>query len=270
MRSCLPLIVEPAELEAQLGAIDLLIVDLCRPELYRQGHIRGAVHLHYTQLVAVRPPVMGLVPSDEQLIKVLGALGLTTDTFVVAYDDEGGGCAARLLWTLEVVGHPHYALLDGGLHAWAAEQRPLSADAVTPNPSDYLVTVQGGPVANKEYILEHLSDPKVVLVDTRSPAEYSGVNQRAQRAGHIPGAVNFDWVNAMDRSRGLRLRPQAELREELVSMGITPDKEIITYCHTHHRSAHTYMVLKSLDYPNIKSYPGSWSEWGNSADTPVE
>lgn len=269
MHGRVPLVAEPAELEERLGSDNLVVVDLCRPEIYAQAHIPGAVHLDYSQIVAARPPAMGLLPGAAQLSQVLGALGLTPDTFVVAYDDEGGGCASRLLWTLDVVGHPHYALLNGGLHAWAAEDRPLGTDSVSQEPSYYPVTFNDNAVAHKDYILQHLDDPAVVLVDARSPGEYSGVNKRAERAGHIPGAVNFDWVNAVDRSRSLRLQPEEELRTALTSLGITPDKEIITYCQTHHRSAHTYIALKSLGYPNIKGYPGSWSEWGNSSHTPV-
>lgn len=270
MHSRLPLIAEPTDLEAQLDNDVLLIVDLCRPQTYAQAHIPGAVHVEYGQIVAARPPVMGLLPSEEQLSQVLGSLGLTGHTFVVAYDDEGGGRASRLLWTLDVVGHQHHALLNGGLHTWVAENRPLSAEAAVAKPSSCPVTFNDDAVADKDYILNHLDDPSVVLLDTRSPPEYSGLDRHAERAGHIPGAVNFDWVNALDRSRSLRLRPEEDLRSALTNLGVTPEKEIVTYCHTHHRSAHTYMVLKSLDYPNIKGYPGSWSEWGNSPETPVE
>jgi thiosulfate/3-mercaptopyruvate sulfurtransferase len=265
----IPLLLEPAELEERLDSEDLLVVDLCRPGVYAQAHIPGAVSLPYNQIVAAQPPAMGMLPDAEQLAKVLGSLGLTRDTVVVAYDDEGGGCACRLLWTLEVVGHPHFALLNGGLHAWTAEQRPLSRDSVTPEPHEYPVVFRDAPIADKAYILQHLEDPFVVLLDARSPAEYAGINKRAARAGHIPGAVNFDWVNAIDQSRALRLRPAETLRAALADIGVVPDKEVIVYCQTHHRSAHTYMALKSLGYNRIRGYPGSWSEWGNSAETPV-
>jgi len=116
----------------------------------------------------------------------------------------------------------------------------------------------------------HLHDPNVVFVDTRTLAEYRGETRRAERAGHIPGAVNFDWVNAIDQTRSLRLKPAQELKQVLSQMGVTPDKEVIAYCQTHHRSAHTYIVLKSLGYPRVRGYPGSWSEWGNSPETPIE
>ena len=110
----------------------------------------------------------------------------------------------------------------------------------------------------------------VVIFDVRSPAEYSGEDVRAARGGHIPGAVNMNWTDAIDQTRNMRFKPEAELRAMLDGLGITPGKEVIAHCQTHHRSAHTYMVLKSLGFEKIRGYDGSWSEWGNDADTPTE
>jgi len=266
----LPLLVEPELLERRLGDAQLFIVDLCQREAYLQSHIPGAAHLAYAQIVHAQPPMLGLLPDNASLAKLLSSIGLRRDHHVVAYDEEGGGRAARLLWTLDVIGHPAFSLLNGGLTAWQEEQRPLT-DAVTPRPpSEYRIERADRSLATKEYILTHLRDPGVVLLDTRSPAEFRGDDKRAARAGHIPGARNFDWIRAMDVSRALRFKPAEELRAELAALGVTPDKEVIAYCQTHHRSAHTYIVLKSLGYPRIKGYPGSWSEWGNSPDTPVE
>jgi len=269
-RPLLPLIVEPAELEKHLGTENLLIVDLCRPETYAQAHLPGAAHLDYVQIVTARPPAAAMLPDEAHLSEVFSALGMTPDSHVVAYDDEGGGRAARLLWTLDVVGHAHFSLLNGGLHAWLNERRPVDTGVAKRTRSRYTVKFHDTAVADKNYILGHLQDPGTVLVDTRTPAEYRGETRRATRTGHIPGAINFDWVNAMDQTRSLRLKPAEELKQMLSGLGITPDKEVIAYCQTHHRSAHTYIVLKSLGYPRVRGYPGSWSEWGNSPETPIE
>ncbi|BAV33377.1 thiosulfate sulfurtransferase [Sulfuricaulis limicola] len=266
----LPLIVEPAELETHLGMENLLIADLCRPEIYAQAHLPGAVHLDYAQIVAAQPPSLGLLPNAARLSDTLGSIGMRPESHVVAYDDEGGGRAARLLWTLDVIGHARYSLLNGGLHAWLNERRRVSAEPVKPARSDYPVRLGNEAVADKNYVMNRLHDPDVVIVDTRTPAEYRGETRRAERTGHIPGAVNFDWMNAIDQAHSLRLKPADELIRVLTGLGVTPDKEIITYCQTHHRSAHTYMVLKRLGYPRVRGYPGSWSEWGNSPETPIE
>ena len=266
----LPLLIEPAELEPHLGEKNLLLVDLDRPETYAEIHLPGAVHLDYASLVHVQPPAQGMLPDEAQLSELFSAIGLTPDTHVVAYDEEGNSRTARLLWTLDVIGHRAYSMLNGGLEAWESEHRPVANEAIARPRSHYQVRLTGAGIADRNYILAHLRDPGVVLLDARSPGEYRGEIMRAARGGHIPGAVNFDWVNAMDRAHGLRLRPAAELREMLAAIGVTPDKEIVVYCQTHHRSSHTYFVLKHLGYPNVRGYPGSWSEWGNSPDAPIE
>ena len=186
------------------------------------------------------------------------------------YDDEGGGRAARFLWTLELLGHKQYALLDGGIVAWAAGNQPISRDKTTAVTGNYPVSLKNDAIADHAYIRNHLHDADVAIVDARTPAEFSGEKKLAERAGHIPGAVNFNWVNAMDPDRNLQLRDDATLRNAFESLGITRDKEIIVYCQSHHRSAHTFMVLKHLGYRRLRGYAGAWSDWGNRTDTPVE
>lgn len=269
-QALLPLILEPAELEKNLGEEHLLVVDLCRPETYAQAHIPGAVHVVYSKIVAERPPAMGMLPDPALLSETFSSIGLTPDSHVVAYDDEGGGRASRLLWTLEAIGHHRHSLLNGGLHAWLNDRHRVNHEPVTKTRSDYTVRFDNRVVADKAYILDHLHDADVIIVDSRTAAEYRGETKRASRAGHIPGAVNFDWMNAIDRTRSTRLKPAEELRQVFNGLKVTPDKEVITHCQTHHRSAHTYIVLKSLGYPRVRGYPGSWSEWGNSPDTPIE
>jgi len=267
-RDRLPLLVEPDELQAMLDHEDILLVDLSHT--YDQGHIPGAVYLDYARVVNPQPPMTGLMPEPPQLGALLSSLGLGADTHVVAYDDEGGGKAARFLWTLEAVGHSHYSLLDGGLTAWLSEHHPTSKQATTAIPKPYDLHINEAVVADKNYILDHLNDPATAIVDCRTPEEYTGEHTLARRGGHIPGAVNIEWTRTLDEQRHLRLKPARELRALYEGMGITPDKEIITYCHSHRRSAHSYFVLKTLRYPRLRSYPGSWSEWGNDPDTPIE
>jgi len=266
----LPLIVEPDELEAHLQDKDLLIIDLCKDETYLQSHIPGAIHIQYPVILHVEKPVMGLLPDIDTLQQIFSAIGLHEDSHVVAYDDEGGGKASRLLWTLDTIGHKHFSLLNGGLHSWANEGHPLDNQPVQTAPSQYTISGFERGIADKDYILDKLSDDTVTLLDNRSAEEFSGAKKFAAHGGHIPGAIHFDWMLTMNQSRNLRLLPDQQLKQMLQDVNVTPEQEIILYCQTHHRSSHTYIVLKHLGYENIKGYPGAWSEWGNLEGLPVE
>jgi thiosulfate/3-mercaptopyruvate sulfurtransferase len=269
-RPDLPLLIEPNQLEPLLGNDQIAIVDLSKAETYAKGHIPGSVHLDYGRIVAAQPPATGMLPSVEHLSAVFSELGLTPEHHVVTLDDEGGGRACRMLWTLAAAGHEHYSLLNGGIISWSKERHPVTADRHHAQASSYKVALHRDVVADKQYVLDHLGSGDTALLDTRSPEEFSGARKLANRGGHIPGAVNYDWVEAMDPANNYRLRPAEELSEEMQEIGVTPDKEVVVYCQTHHRSAHTFIMLKSLGYDRVRGYPGSWSEWGNDPATPVE
>lgn len=268
----LPLVIEPTQLESLLDDPRLLIVDLGRATTYADLHVPGAVFLDYAQIAPPRlRPDADPLPSEEQLSRVFSALGLTPDSHVVAYDDEGGGKAARLLWTLELVGHRRYSLLNGGLHAWANEGHPHSRAPANRAASQFQAVIDphSEVLATRDYLLAHLGDPQVAVVDARSAAEYQGVKRFAARGGHIPGAVHMDWVEAMDHGRNLRLKDPQWLTRHLAERGVTPERTVVAYCQTHHRSAHTWLVLKWLGF-RAKGYAGSWAEWGNRGELPVE
>jgi len=264
----LPLLIEAVALEPLLDGDGLRVVSLCKDSTYAQLHIPGAVHLAYGAITASRGMTHGLLPAPEQLEQVLSEHGIGDTTWVVAYDDEGGGNASRLLWTLEALGHRRFSLLNGGLHAWANERHPLSREPVRPVPARFTARPNPAAVADASYIQQRLEQPDLALWDARSLNEYRGISRFAQFPGHIPGAANLDWFEVMDRDNNLRLKPADQFGEILNGLALSADKEVVTYCQTHHRSSLAWFVLKYLGYPRIKGYPGSWSDWGNRADTP--
>lgn len=266
----LPLITEAEELEASIDEDNLVIIDLSRAPTYARNHIPDAIHIEYSQIISSKPPVMGLLPAANAFSEVLATAGITPESHIVAYDDEGGAKACRLLWTLDVIGHQHFSLLNGGLQAWINENHAVSAGIESARPSEYPVTYTQNGLIERAEILAKLNDPNVALLDVRSPGEYAGTDKRALRGGHIPGAVNLEWIHAIDQQYNLRLKDANELQLLYIPIDVMPDKEVIIYCHSHHRSAHSYIVLKSLGYQNIKGYPGSWSDWGNDPELPVE
>jgi thiosulfate/3-mercaptopyruvate sulfurtransferase len=213
---------------------------------------------------------MGLLPAAETFSRLLSSAGITPRSHVIAYDGENGLKASRFLWTLDVIGHERFSLLDGGMQAWLNAQQAVESGTTVAEPTDYPVSYRPDHQADMNYIQRHIGDPAVAILDVRTPAEFTGSDKRAQRAGHIPGAVNVDWSQALAGGGDLRLRPADQLHALYTKAGITPDKEIILHCQTHQRSAHSYIVLKSLGYTRLKGYPGSWSEWGNNPATPIE
>lgn len=267
----LPLLIEPEQLEPLLGEKGLLVIDLSSRRQYARAHIPGAVHLDYSLIVSGRQPVPGLLPPPMLLERVLGAIGLHPGLHVVALDDEGGGKAGRLLWTLDVIGHRGgWSLLNGGLHAWTNEEHRLEGRVVQPEPAHYPVAYGEACIADHGYLLGHLDDPEVMILDARTADEYHGRTVRAARGGHIPGAVSLDWMLTLDRERNLRLLDEASLRALLDERGLVPGREIICHCQTHHRSSHSYVMLRSLGYTKVRGYPGSWAEWGNDPHNPID
>lgn len=268
--SNIPLVIDSDQLASILENEDCILIDMCKAEQYGKGHIAGAVYLDYPMIISGEKPVMGRLPTIEKLNQAMSSVGLTENRHVIAYDDEGGGKAARLIWTLHSLGHFNASILDGGLINWLNEGRPLTSEPTAAIPSDYHGSLTENYLVHRAYIQEHLDDDNLMLLDARTIQEFSGEKAFAARGGHIPGAIRYEWTESMDKEHGMKLLPDDVIQQQLDALGFKKDKEIVCYCHTHHRSALSYLVLRKLGYENVKGYPSSWSDWGNQPDTPIE
>ena len=264
-----PWLINTNELEKLIDENKVTVIDISNKDSYALNHIQGAVFLDYASIVKHNPPVVGMLPDEEALSATLSQLGVSPDDYLVVYDEEGGGKAARLMWTQEICGHKKMSLLDGGIVSWLAEHKPVSQADFQLGQTNYPVKytdMQG--VANADYILQNLDNDAVQVLDTRTAAEFNGSDVRGPRGGHIPGAVNIDWLLFKD-PQSQKLLDQDALKALLSNNGISKDKEIIVHCHSHHRSALSYVALKHLGFDKVKGYPASWSDWATRTDTPV-
>lgn len=264
------LLVGPAGLAAELpvAAPPPLLLDLRPAEAFAAGRLPGAVHLDLfgVSFTDTDPaPMRACLWIVEHL---LAARGVAADRPVVVYDAHSGMRAARAFWFLEYFGHPRVRLLDGGYDAWARAGLPTDGAAGTPAASGWTGIRDAERVATWRDVLDRLARPEAVIVDTRSEEEYSGAVVRARRGGAIPRAVHVDWVRNLGPDGAFKAA--GELREMYEAAGVTPGREVITYCQGGYRAAHTYLALRLLGYPRVRNYVGSWKEWGDREDLPVE
>lgn len=238
-------------------------------EDYARYHLPGALLVAPAELVHGAAPAPGRLPGLERLEALFGRLGHGDEQHYILYDDEGGGWAGRFAWTLDVLGHSNWSYLDGGIHAWAELNGPLaSGEGDYPAPTTPVLSIDREPIAEVEDVLTAIDDADEVIWDVRSREEYLGLRSGSARAGHIPGARHLDWMMLKDPARALRLTDN--LPALLAEHGIDPEHPVITHCQSHHRSGLSYMIGRLLGFSRIRAYHGSWGEWGNRDDLPIE
>jgi thiosulfate/3-mercaptopyruvate sulfurtransferase len=250
------LIVTTEWLNQHLEDADLRVLDVRPIESYQEGHLPGAFQIDLADLTCTLKGVQGLLLPAERFAQEMGRLGVGRDSMVVIYDDSWGLVAARVLWSLIRYGHERVAVLNGGWDRWRHEEQPWTTETTLPQPTQFIARTVEEQFADRDWLLRHLHASDVVLLDTRSQGEFL--------QGHVPDAIRWDWVNAVPMDSWDTMRPAEELLAELNGAGVTPDKEIVTYCHSGVRAAHSYLVLRHLGYPRVRLYDGSWLDWSQS------
>jgi len=244
--------------------------------LYDSAHIPNAAKVDW--FTTLQHPVRRDFLSKADFEKLCSELGIKNDTTVVFYGDKSNWFATYALWLFQYYGHENVRIMNGGRTKWVQEKRPLTKDIPAFPLTDYKAKDPNPQLrAFREQVFQHI-DAKKPLVDVRSPKEYSGEllhmpnypQEGATRGGHIPGAMNIPWSQAVNEADST-FKTVDELRALYEGKDIKPGKEIIAYCRIGERSSHTWFVLTYLlGYPNVRNYDGSWTEWGNLVNAPIE
>jgi thiosulfate/3-mercaptopyruvate sulfurtransferase len=240
---------------------------------YSEGHTPGAIGWIWTS--QLQDQTRRDVISKAELEKLLSASGISNSDTIVLFGDNNNWFAAYAFWVLEMYGHQNLKLMDGGRKKWLDENRPTTKDVPSPAASQYRASDPNAALrAKRDQVLGRSA--ATALVDVRSPAEFSGeilappgLQETAQRGGHIPGAANVPWGQAVKEDG--TFKSAEDLKALYGGKGVTPDRDVIAYCRIGERSSHTWFALKHLlDFPNVKNYDGSWTEYGSLIDVPVE
>lgn len=257
------MLISSTELMKKIEKPDLILIDSRSYKEYSEGHIPGAVNLDFFYYHWSDTSKNGIKAFEKQMENLLSFLGVTNDKTVIFYDEISGMSAARGVWTLMYFSHPHTFMLDGGFKKWKSLGLPTETKTNGFKPAKFSGKINKDLIAGYEYVNKKIG--KIKLLDARTKDEYDGITIRAARKGHIPTAINIDWILNVNDDGTMKST------EDLSKMyNFSKDDEIITYCQGGYRAANSFLALKILGFKNVKIYLGSWGEWGNKLDLPTE
>jgi len=248
--------VDPAWLEERLGAPHVRVVDLRELDMYSESHLPDAVQLDLARLGRTQGGCDNVLLPPNDFADLMETLGIGTGDTVIAYDDQWGLAAARLVWALHFYGHPAAAVLDGVWDRWKDEGRAVTDRPPAPVSATFEAIPSLEVGAELAWLSERLPGDEPKLLDTRTHVEFE--------QGHLPGAILWDWFNAVPAESWDCARDLAELRTEWGALGVHPSHEVVVYCRSGMRAAHTYIVLKHAGFARVRLYDGSWQEWSMS------
>jgi thiosulfate/3-mercaptopyruvate sulfurtransferase len=262
------LLISAEALKEKLGSDNLCLIDVRPAEDFAQGHIPRAIHFDLFGLSLIDTSEAPLKAFMHMIHHVFELRGVSESKEVVVYENNSGMRAARALWFLDYFGHRRACMLDGGMQAWKAAGFGTTTEVTSPKAAGFKISERREVLATADDVLQSLNQEGVSILDTRSRAEYVGTQVRAARGGAIPGAIHLEWTDNLDASGKFKTDP--ELQAMYSRAGITADKEVISYCQGGYRAAHSYIALRLIGFPKIRNYIGSWKEWGDRADLPIE
>lgn len=262
------MLITPDALSRDLAsATPPLVLDVRPAEAFAVSRVPGAVHIDLWGVSLIDTSPVPLRAFMWMIGHLFSLRGVTPDRPVIIYEDQSGIRAARVFWFLEYLGHPAVQVLDGGFQAWLRAGHGATTDVTTPVASTWHGDADPSRLATWDQVRDRLNTPDVAIIDTRTDGEYYGEAVRAARGGAIPGAVHLEWTHNLQPDG--TFKSEESLRAMYAALGVTPDREVVTYCQGGYRAAHTYLALRLLGFPRVRAYTGSWKEWGDRDDLPI-
>jgi len=268
-------LIESSSLYENNNYENYVIIDLRKPEKFNLGHIPNAINIWRSDIIDQNKAYGGMMAKKAVIEQLFSTLGIKSDDELIIYDDKGLCDAVRLWWILDYYNYTNVKLLNGGLNSWKKSNYPITTENTPLKKTDFKFknsAINTSHYANVEDVKNAISNPNILLVDTRELNEFTGdhIKKGAFRGGRIPSSTWCNWSETVDYRNRTKLKSLDKLKEIYASRGITPDKEIIVYCQSGVRSAHTTFVLTQLlDFPKVKNYDGSWIEWSYNKDLPI-